>query len=39
MERLGYVNKSRYEEVIKERDGLRRKIAEQEDKITVLEAD
>jgi len=39
LEKLGYVNKSRYEEVIKERDGLRRKIAELEDKTTVLEAD
>jgi len=39
LEKLGYVNKSRYKEVITERDGLRRKIAELEDKITVLEAD
>ena len=39
MERLGYVKKSRYEEVVRERDSLRRSIAELEDKITVLEAD
>lgn len=39
MERLGYVKKGRYEEVVRERDNLRRSIAELEDKIKVLEAD
>ena len=39
MERLGYVRKVRYEEVVRERDSLRRSIAELEDKIKVLEAD
>ncbi|MBE0512413.1 hypothetical protein IBX38_05110 [Candidatus Bathyarchaeota archaeon] len=39
MERLGYVRKGRYEEVVRERDSLRRSIAELEDKINVLEAD
>ena len=39
MERLGYVRKVRYEEVVGERDSLRRSIAELEDKIKVLEAD
>jgi len=39
MERLGYVKKGRYEEVVRERDSLGRSIAELEDKIRVLEAD
>ncbi len=39
MERLGYVKKGRYEEVVRERNSLRRSMAELEDKITVLEAD
>lgn len=39
LERLGYVKKGRYEEVVMERDSLRRSIAELEDRIKVLEAD
>jgi len=39
MERLGYVKKGSYETVVRERDSLRRSIAQLEDKIKVLEAD
>jgi predicted nuclease with TOPRIM domain len=39
METLGYVKNGKYEEVIRERDSLRRSIAELEDDIKVLEAD
>jgi replicative superfamily II helicase len=39
METLGYVKNGKYEEVIRERDSLRRSIAELEGNINVLEAD
>lgn len=37
MERLGYVKKRRYEEVVRERDNLRRRIAELEDDIRMVD--
>lgn len=39
LERLGYVTKSRHDEVLRERDTLRRRIAELKDTITVLETE
>lgn len=39
LERLGYVRKDRYEKVVRERDYLRRSVAELEDEIKALEAD
>jgi len=39
LERLGYVRKGRHDKVVRERDDLRRSIAELEDKVKVLEAE
>ena len=39
LERLGYVTKGRHEEVLMERDTLRRSVSELEDTIEVLEAE
>ena len=39
MEKLGYVKKCKYEEVVRERDHLRKSITELEDDMKVLEAD
>lgn len=38
VEKLGYVKRSKYEEIVRERDHLRRNIAELEDNKKVLEA-
>jgi len=39
LERLGYVRKGRYERVVREKDDLRRTVADLEDKIRALEED
>jgi len=39
LEKFGYVRKGRYERVVRERDDLKRTVAELEDKIRALEED